>query len=834
VSRDDQGNRRARALLGRAGRRLPILLGAAVLLGAPAASAQSVVAEHSLRAPLTGETIYHVVADRFANGTTENDLGGLPLEESGFDPAHKGFFHGGDLEGIRQRLPYIRGLGTTAIRLAPSFKSRPLQPLDGSAAGYHGRWVTDFTQIDPHLGTNADLVRLVDEAHALGMKVFLDAITNHTADVIDHREGSRHPYVSKDERPYLDASGEPFDDRNAARLGVFPALDAELSFPLTPFETPGAESLKAPWWLNEVTLYHNRGEATAGPEATQYGDLQGLDDLFTEHPRVVEGMVEIYTRWIRDFGIDGFALEDAERVDDGFWRRFAPEVLEYARSQGKLEFFMFGRVFDTGAEGASHFTTQARMQAVEDARFRDAAAGFAAGSRPTDDLRDLFVADDWFTDADSNAYQLATVLGSADAGRIGTAVRSARPDAGDAELLARDRLAHELMFLSRGNPGLEYGDEQGFTGDGTGDDARQDMFGSLVPSYNDDDLIGTDATTAGDSFDAEHPLYRAIGELSALTRRHPALGHGAQQHRWSSGEAGIYAFSRLDAEEQHEYVVALNNAGDTRTAEIPTYLLGSPFELVYGTGPGRLESGDDRRLAVTVPPLSAVVYRAAEPLPQNRFAPSISLGEPGVARGRAEIGAHVGGEGFAEVTFLAMVGERGWSVIGTDDNAPYRVFHDVADLDPGTHLRYRAVVLDNAGHLRPSAIQATTVATPAIAMESPEAGATVSGRVPLRAAVTPPDPAYAVTFQRQVGDGPWEAIATDRSPPEYTVVDDVDGLPAGTVVRYRAELVYQRNRTVVSDVRAVVVGLAPNAIAAAARADPRSSPSSFAVRRRRE
>jgi hypothetical protein len=350
------------------------------------------------------------------------------------------------------------------------------------------------------------------------------------------------------------------------------------------------------------------------------------------------------------------------------------------------------------------------MQAVEDARFREAAAGFAAGSRPTDDLRDLFAADDWFTDHDSNAYQLATVLGGAEVGRIGAGMRSAHPDAGDAELLARDRLAHQLLFLSRGNPGVEYGDEQGFTGDGTGDDARQDMSGSLVPSYNDDDLIGTDKTTAGNNFDVDHPLYRAIAELAALTRAHPALRDGAQQHRWSSGEPGIYAFSRLDAEEQHEYVVALNNAGESRTAEIPTYLARSPFELVYGDGAEPLlESGDDRRLAVSVPALSGVVYRATERLPPSRFAPSITLGEPAAARARLEVAANVGGDGFAEVTFLAKVGQRGWAVVGTDDNAPYRVFHDVAELDPGTALRYRAVVLDNAGHLRPSAIRSTTV-----------------------------------------------------------------------------------------------------------------------------
>ena len=59
------------------------------------------------------------------------------------------------------------------------------------SAGYHGYWITDFTQIDPHLGTNADMEALIDAAHAKGMKVFFDIITNHTADVIDY-QGGKH------------------------------------------------------------------------------------------------------------------------------------------------------------------------------------------------------------------------------------------------------------------------------------------------------------------------------------------------------------------------------------------------------------------------------------------------------------------------------------------------------------------------------------------------------------------------------------------------------------------------------------------------------------------
>ncbi len=114
---------------------------------------------HSLRAPVTDENFYFVMADRFENGATTNDTGGIPGTrlEHGFDPTSRGFYNGGDLEGLLDQIDYIQGLGTTSIWLTPSFKNKAVQLEDGPSAGYHGYWVTDFTQIDPHLGTNEEL-----------------------------------------------------------------------------------------------------------------------------------------------------------------------------------------------------------------------------------------------------------------------------------------------------------------------------------------------------------------------------------------------------------------------------------------------------------------------------------------------------------------------------------------------------------------------------------------------------------------------------------------------------------------------------------------------------
>jgi alpha-amylase len=809
---------------------------------APARAGDDPGAHHSLRQPVTDQNFYFVMADRFQNGTTANDHGLLPpgKEEgrSGFDPTGKAWYHGGDLQGLRDRLDYIKGLGTTAIWLTPSFKNKAVQDNNGfPSAGYHGYWITDFKQIDPHLGSNDDLRLLIRDAHRLGMKVYFDVITNHTADVIRYGEGAAPVYVSKDQYPYRTAAGTVFDDRDFAGGPTFPALAPAgqpecppsgplRSYPYHPCVPAVEQNVKVPAWLNDVSLYHNRGNTTFAGENSQYGDFFGLDDLFTENRRVVDGMIEIYKYWIREFRVDGFRMDTMKHVDDAFWERFAPEIERYARAQGIRDFYMFGEVAeDFSHEIVSHYPTQTGVQGVLDFLFQMSARDFAGKSLPTNALRDFFVKDDWYTDGDSNAYNLPTFLGNHDRGRIGMFVRDDNPGAAEAELLSRDRLAHELMYFSRGNPVVYYGDEQGFTGAGGDQDARQDMFPSQSPQYNNlddpgvagddgagrNDNIGSNETPMDDNFDEGHPLYRTLADLAAVTRRHPALRDGAQQHRFSSSAPGVYAFSRVDRSKRREYVVALNNDEQAASASIPTYVEDSRWEKVYGSGPGRLRSG--RRLDVTVPALSVVVYRAQERIPRSRSAPSVWVDVPAEGRDRLEVRASLGSDQFAEVTFLARTGNGKWRDIGTDDNAPYRVFHDVADIEPGTRVEYRAAVLDNAHNTRTSAIRRSRVAPPAIALEAPPQGGRVRGTVEVRAIATPDHAHHVVRFQRSVDGGPFTDIGTDSSSPVYTAFDDTSTLPDQAGVTYRAVLAYAPGRTVTSATRTVTIVQTPVATA---------------------
>ncbi|MER6997862.1 pullulanase-type alpha-1,6-glucosidase [Streptomyces sp. NPDC000410] len=665
----------------------------------PPPPADAKLAAEPARHDLTREQFYFVLPDRFANGDRANDRGGLTgsRSEHGYDPTDKGFYQGGDLKGLTQRLDYIKGLGTTAIWLAPIFKNRPVQGTGkDTSAGYHGYWITDFTQVDPHFGTNADLETLIDKAHAKGMKVFFDVITNHTADTVDYAEKT-YGYRPKGAYPYLDRNGRPFDDR-AGKIGK-DKVDAD-SFPYTPMAGGG----KVPAWLNDPTMYHNRGDSTFAGESSEYGDFAGLDDLWTERPEVVDGMKKIYEKWVRDFDIDGFRVDTVKHVDMRFWTQWATALDAYAAERGRDDFFMFGEVYSADTAVTSPYVTRGRLDATLDFPFQDAARAYASQGADAGRLARVFADDYRYTTDKANAYEQVTFLGNHDMGRIGTFLKQDNPGASDAELLQRARLGYELMFLSRGNPVVYYGDEQGFTGAGGDKDARQTLFASKTGDYLDDDQLGTDRTHADDAYDTAHPVYRSIAALSKLTREHPALRDGVQQERHARDS--VYAFSRTDAKSRTEYLVAVNNAGTEKTVTLPVDAdAASGFHVLYG-GSGTVR-GADGRITVTVPALSSLVLRADEPLPAPAAEPSLTL----KALPDGALSADVAGGRLNRVVFAAQTGNGAWRTLGSADHAPYKVTHHVT-APAGTPLRYKAVVVDSLGRTASARTETTARQVP--------------------------------------------------------------------------------------------------------------------------
>jgi glycosidase len=563
-------------------------------VGVWSAAAQPTTAPDAYRARLPqDEVIYFVLPDRFANGDTRNDRGGVRGDRlrTGFDPSHKGYYHGGDLAGLTARLDYIQGLGATAIWLGPIYRNKPVQgPPGQESAGYHGYWITDFTDVDPHFGTRAEFAAFVDAAHARGMKVYMDIITNHTADVIQFREcqvaGQSCDYRTRADYPYQrqgGVSGAPINPgfagdsvqtaENFARL-----IDPNYAYSV--FVPRAERNVKRPAWLNDPIYYHNRGNFGAPGESYTHGDFSGLDDLYTEHPRVLEGMIEIYGQWIDDFGVDGFRIDTARHVNPEFWTVFAPAMIERARARGIPNFHIFGEVFDSDPGALARHTRVDRLPAVLDFALQSAVTDVVARNQGGERLARMFAMDDLYEGGAATALQLPTFLGNHDMGRFALFVRQANPNISDAEWLQRVTLGHAMMMFSRGAPVIYSGDEQGFVGDGGDQDAREDMFPSQVAIYNDNDLVGTDATTATANYDIAHPLYRALASMAAIRAADEPLRRGRQIIRARSERPGLFAFSRvLDGKET---LVVFNTATTPMRANIEVDVASLNWRSLHG------------------------------------------------------------------------------------------------------------------------------------------------------------------------------------------------------------------------------------------------------------
>ncbi|MBD8012106.1 pullulanase-type alpha-1,6-glucosidase [Microbacterium sp. Re1] len=639
------------------------------------------------------EQFYFVMTDRFANGDSSNDTGGIEGDRlaTGFDPTNKGFFQGGDIAGLHEKLDYIEGLGTTAIWLTPSFANKPVQGAGADAsAGYHGYWVTDFTRIDPHLGTNAELEALIADAHERGIKVYFDIITNHTADVVDYSE-KQYSYIDQATEPYKTADGTAFDPAEYAGTDDFPALDPATSFPYTPVIADAEKSARTPDWLNDPTLYHNRGNSTWSGESVTYGDFDGLDDLMTEHPTVVNGFVKVYQDWI-DLGIDGFRIDTVKHVNFEFWQTWTEDVLDYAHAQGNDEFFMFGEVYDADPVKLAPYVRDTDMNSVLDFTFQSSAVSYASGNSAKG-LQTLFAGDDRYTTAHSSATALPTFLGNHDMGRVGSFLRST-----DAPL-QRTELANELMFLTRGQPVVYYGDEQGFAGTGGDKDARQTLFATQVDEYENQNLITGEKAGSVDRYDTDAPLYEHIAALSALRDEHPALSGGAQIERHAASGAGVYAFSRVDADEKVEYLVAVNNATSAQTVDLTTLTGDASYSVLYGDATA-LTTDAGAATTITVPALSAVVWKADAAVTAPAEAAPVTIAAPAAGAalsGQSPVQADIADQ-WAQASFAwRVVGSDEWHALGTAEDTEPRVFHDIRGLKKGTLVEYRTVTTDAAG-----------------------------------------------------------------------------------------------------------------------------------------
>ncbi|MBV6441465.1 MAG: alpha-amylase [Haliscomenobacteraceae bacterium CHB4] len=266
------------------------------------------------------EFIYFLLVDRFHDSAARNPLA--------FAERHSGFGSveqlvkscGGTLKGITEHLEYIKNLGCTALWLSPVFEN--------NTDVYHGYAIQNYLDVDKRWGTKEDLEALVDAAHELDMRVFLDIVLDHSGDNWFYPDGNDYFYFEGERFPF---GGWRYEDR---------PLPVELRNP---------------------ELYNRQGQIRnfdAYPE-TRDGDFCNLkafrSDNSPEAEYVNDLLINIHCYWIRETDIDGFRLDAVKHMDEIFISRFCSAVREYAYSLGKKNFFFFGELIGPDEISTNYF-----------------------------------------------------------------------------------------------------------------------------------------------------------------------------------------------------------------------------------------------------------------------------------------------------------------------------------------------------------------------------------------------------------------------------------------------------------------------------------------------
>ena len=608
---------------------------------------------NSTKVGLSQDLIYFVMPDRYKDGDKKNN------DNGGFNTSLTAFYHGGDLKGLTgtcepgdDGLARIKSLGFTAVWLTPVITQ---QEAIGAGSGYHGYWGVDFLNVDPHLGTNADMAEFSQCAKKLGLKVILDVVTNHTGDVIKY-------------------------------LGNSPYIPAE------------SKKLKNPAWLNDINNYHNVGDMGSCwgvGNCTKLGDFYGLDDLATEKPVVYKGWADVYGQWISKYGISGFRVDTARHVDDKFFKNWSPLIQATASKSNIKDFTIFGEVFDYSTFNLMTYVRQNKIQTVLDFPFQAKATEYASGYSNAGALTALFENDDYYTSAQSSASNLITFLGNHDVGRAGYIISSKRIQPAD-QLLPRTNLANALMYFSRGVPVVYYGDEVGMTGTNSGKDqfARQDMFATDIEIWKNEVRIGGSPIGNGNSFTAtsQSPVAQYLIKLAQIRKENPALANGPMLERFS--KYALYVISKKDVVENKEYLVAFNNSDTDEVVEVTTATSAGGWSQILGATD---VTTNQSKVTFTVPALSTIVLKANSPIDQfaTKFTKlSTSMDD---LTGFYKVKAGISSKDFLSVEFFARnAGSTKWISQGVDTGSPYSIFLDPIDF-PKKKIEIRAIARNSKG-----------------------------------------------------------------------------------------------------------------------------------------
>lgn len=262
--------------------------------------------------------IYFLLTDRFYDGSTENN--------TGVDKSLREDYHGGDFAGLIQKLDYIDSLGVNTIWITPvvdNIDSFYSDEIKQNVGGYAGYWACDFTKLDEHLGTTEEFDKLLDEAHARGIKVMLDIVVNHAG------------YDKK-------GNGEWSDSDNPFKGMIRPKAEA------------GSDSVTQ--WLSE------------------------LPDFMTEKQEVRSRLVEWQKAWAthttaKGNSVDYFRVDTVKHVDHETWSQ-----LKTAIAEENPGFKMIGEYYGASCINTGDYLADGQMDALLDFDFKSIAKQFVEGN----------------------------------------------------------------------------------------------------------------------------------------------------------------------------------------------------------------------------------------------------------------------------------------------------------------------------------------------------------------------------------------------------------------------------------------------------------------------
>ena len=215
------------------------------------------------------DVLYMLMPDRFADGNpANNQIAGMETYKN--DRTKPSLRHGGDIEGIRQHLDYFNQLGVTALWFTPVLENNSPDSHNGNVSTYHGYATTNYYRVDPRFGTNEEYRRLVDEAHAHGLKVVMDMIFNHCGDY--------HPWLK--DMPSHDWFNQPDYKNNYLQT----------SYKLTPIMDP---------YASEIDL----------KETVEGWFVPSMPDLNHHNVHVMNYLIQNSIWWIETVGIDGIRMD---------------------------------------------------------------------------------------------------------------------------------------------------------------------------------------------------------------------------------------------------------------------------------------------------------------------------------------------------------------------------------------------------------------------------------------------------------------------------------------------------------------------------------------------